>query len=176
MKQTQLEALIAPVLAQFSMELDGLDIVSAGKRSIVRVTVDGDGPQGRGLLLDDIAEATRAISDALDESRADGSQPYTLEVSSRGVSKPLVEPKHWRRNTGRLVAVTQSGGTKTTGRILSSDDAGAHLELTDDKGRTSETDVAFADVTKAVVQVELNRKPDPDLDDVAEDSATDDEE
>ena len=61
----------------------------AGKRRLLRVVVDGDGPDGRGPLLDDIAEASKALSAALDTSDAVGTAAYTLEVSSRGVSRPL---------------------------------------------------------------------------------------
>jgi ribosome maturation factor RimP len=38
-----------------------------------------------------------------------GELPYTLEVSSPGVDRPLTQPRHWRRATGRLVVVPLSG-------------------------------------------------------------------
>ena len=62
--------------------------------------MDGDGPEGVGPLLDYIAEAAKALSAALDSSDAVGNAAYTLEVSSRGVSRPLLRPEHWRRNVG----------------------------------------------------------------------------
>ena len=34
-----------------------------------------------------------------------GRTPYVLEVTSPGVDRPLTEPRHWRRNIGRLVTV-----------------------------------------------------------------------
>ena len=81
-------------------------MLPAGKRRVVRIFLDGDGPQGRGPSLDEIADATRAISRELDDAPAMGSRPWTLEVSSRGVSRPLTEAKHYRRNTGRLISAT----------------------------------------------------------------------
>ena len=81
MRESQIVGLLEPVLAQHGLDLDAVEVLPAGKRRLLRVVVDGDGPEGTGPLLDDIAEATRAISVALDESPAVGSAPYTLEVS-----------------------------------------------------------------------------------------------
>ena len=86
MNTTDLEALVAPVVAAHRLEVDRLEVMTAGKRSVVRVFLDGDGPEGRGPSLDEIADATRAISKVLDGAPAMGSQPWTLEVSSRGAS------------------------------------------------------------------------------------------
>ncbi len=41
------------------------------------------------MTLDDIAEATRQVSQAIDDADAMGEAPYTLEVTSRGVDRPL---------------------------------------------------------------------------------------
>lgn len=84
MKDSQLVTLLTPVVEQFGLELEDVTVTPAGKRRLLRVTVDGDGPRGRGPSLDDIAEATKAISVALDDSAVVGNSPYTLEVSSRG--------------------------------------------------------------------------------------------
>ncbi len=160
MNVAALRALLEPVLADRGLELDDLVVVGAGSRSVLRITVDGDGPKGRGPLLDEVAEATRAVSDTLDESDLTGPQPYVLEVSSRGVGAPLVRAAHWRRNTGRLVAVTRTDGSKVTGRITATTETDATLTVEGEP-----LTVAFADVRKAVVQVELNRAPDLEFDD-----------
>jgi ribosome maturation factor RimP len=152
MKESQIAGVLTPVLAQFGLELEAVEIVPAGKRRLLRVVVDGDGPQGTGPLLDDIAEASMAASTALDTADLTGAAPYTLEVSSRGVSRPLELPRHWRRNTGRLVAVHLSEGDAITGRIVSSSEDGVRLDV---DGETRE--VRFADVDRALVQVELNK-------------------
>ena len=60
------------------------------------------------------------MSAALDSSDAVGNTAYTLEVTSRGISRPLERPAHWRRNRGRLVAVTTADGNTVTGRIVCS--------------------------------------------------------
>lgn len=157
MKQSALVDVVGPIVAAHGLELDKLTVVRAGARSVLRVTLDGDGPQGHGPDLDQIAEATRAISAALDDSDATGQAPYTLEVSSRGVSAPLVRPEHWRRNAGRLVHVSLTEDEDVTGRITSSDEEGAELDVDGETRR-----VAFPQVRKAVVQIEMNRKDQED--------------
>ena len=101
MQEQQLVVLVEPILEETGLELDGLEVIPIGKRRLLRITVDGDGPYGRGPLLDDISTASARISAALDASNAVGNTPYTLEVTSRGVGKPLTEAKHYRRNRGR---------------------------------------------------------------------------
>ena len=51
-----------------------------------------------------------------------GEQPYTLEVTSPGTDRPLTQPRHWRRNQGRLVKATLADRRTVTGRITDSDD------------------------------------------------------
>ena len=152
MKESQVAGVLTPVLAQFDLELEAVEIIPAGKRRLVRVVVDGDGPHGTGPLLDEIAEASKAASAALDQADVTGIVSYTLEVTSRGVSRPLELPRHWRRNTGRLVAVRLSEGDTITGRIVSNSENGVRLDV---DGETRE--IRFVDIDRALVQVELNR-------------------
>ncbi|MFC7621245.1 ribosome maturation factor RimP [Microlunatus sp. GCM10028923] len=152
MKDVHIEQLLTPVLAEHGLELEAVEIVPAGKRRLLRLVVDGDGPEGTGPLLDDIAEATKAVSATLDADDAAGAAPYTLEVTSRGVSRPLTLPRHWRRNAGRLVRVNNADGTEITGRITEVEDDQVLLAT-----ESEQISVRFADIGKALVQVELNR-------------------
>ncbi|MDR1511867.1 MAG: ribosome maturation factor RimP, partial [Propionibacteriaceae bacterium] len=68
MQANALRTVVEPVLGVHGLELEALTVQKAGSRDIVRVTVDGDGPSGRGPDLDDIARASRAVSQALDEA------------------------------------------------------------------------------------------------------------
>ncbi len=148
----ELRARLTPVIATAGYDLEDIVVAPAGKRRLVRITVDKDG----GVTLDECAEVSRDVSAALDA--ADdvlGHQPYTLEVSSPGVSRPLTEPRHWRRSVGRLVKVVLSDGSSVTGRVVSSSEISVGLDIDG-----SPREVALADVAKAVVQVELNRRPD----------------
>src|SRR3954465_13368695 len=94
------EELSRPIDA-LGLDLEAVDLTSAGKRRVLRVAIDKDG----GVTMDDIAAATREVSRLVDETGVMGEQAYTLEVSSPGVDRPLTLPRHWRRNAGRLVKV-----------------------------------------------------------------------
>lgn len=148
--------LVAPAIAACGLEVDRVEVVPAGKRRVVRIYLDGEGPRGRGPSLDEIAEATREISRVLDDAPAMGHGSWTLEVSSRGVSRPLTELKHFRRNTGRLVTLTGDEG-EITGRITATGDDTITLDVAG-AART----MPLAAIGRAVVQVELNRSIDDD--------------
>jgi ribosome maturation factor RimP len=145
----RITAAVADPLGALGLDLEAVELTPAGKRRLLRLAVDRDG----GVTLDDIAEATREVSRAIDDADAMGEAPYTLEVTSRGVDRPLTMPRHWRRNHDRLVKVTTSDGETVTGRIGESDDEGVTIDV-DGRGRT----FAYGEVAKALVQVELNRK------------------
>jgi ribosome maturation factor RimP len=146
----QLRSLLAPVVSECGLDLDHVEVSAAGRRRLVRVLIDSDD----GVTLDDVAVATRAISQAMDDHQAMGEASYTLEVSSRGIDRPLMLPRHWRRNAGRLVKVIRLDGGTTTGRILRSDLATATIDVDGD-----EQSIDFANVKKAQIQVEFTKPP-----------------
>jgi len=144
----RIESEIEGPLTTLDLDVEAVEITPAGKRRILRIAVDKDG----GVTLDDVADATRRISSILDESDAMGEQPYTLEVTSRGVDRPLTLPRHWRRNVDRLVKVTTRDGDTLEGRIATSDDGAACIDVA---GTIRE--IAYADIVRALVQIEFNR-------------------
>ena len=148
-QRDQIEQELAAPLRALGLDVEAVELTPAGKRRVLRIAVDGDD----GVTLDDVATATKRVSEVLDTSDVLGEQPYTLEVTSRGVDRPLTLPRHWRRNVDRLVKVTTTDGDTVTGRIVGSDDTAATLDV---DGTRSE--VAYAEVAKALVQVEFNRK------------------
>ena len=126
---TRMAALVAPVVEAAGYDLEELAVTPAGRRSIVRVVVDRDD----GVTLDDVAGVSRAVSAALDDLDGEfGSAPYGREVTSPGVDRPLTEPRHWRRNTGRLVTVAvgpAGAAEQVTGRVLEVDGDGVTLAV-----------------------------------------------
>ncbi|QIK66941.1 ribosome maturation factor RimP [Nocardioides sp. HDW12B] len=146
------EGLTGPLL-ELGLDLEAVDVTPAGRRRVVRVAIDRDG----GVTLDDVAEATKLVSQHLDEggplSSVLGEQPYTLEVTSPGVDRPLTLPRHWRRNKGRLVKVTDRDGATVTGRVVGHDDAAAHLDVDGER-----RDLPYDAIADARVQIEFNRK------------------
>jgi ribosome maturation factor RimP len=158
----RLAGVLTEPLSAAGLDLEAVELTVAGRRRVLRVAVDQDG----GVTLDDIAEATREVSRVLDCSDVMGSQPYTLEVTSPGIDRPLVLSRHWRRNRGRLVKATLTDGRVVTGRIVDSDDTLAVLAVTSEAAQpgqkrqpsVEQQEVFFADVAKAKVQIEFNRK------------------
>jgi ribosome maturation factor RimP len=151
----KLRAQLEPVVAQLGYDLEEVVARRAGARRLLRVVVDGDG----GISLDDIAEVSQAVSAALDEGGLMGETPYDLEVTSPGVSRPLTEPRHWRRAAGRLVTAELTAGGELTGRVLEADEEGVELELPGKKpGAPGERRrLGYPELGKGRVQVEFNR-------------------
>jgi ribosome maturation factor RimP len=87
-----------------------------------------------------------------------GDFPYTLEVSSPGVDRPLTDRRHWRRAVGRLVrvAVTDPAGS-VTGRIISADDDAVILDLEDDP--KTRRRFRYAVLGPGAIQVEFGHPP-----------------
>jgi ribosome maturation factor RimP len=106
-----LEAVVRSVVETAGLELVEVALHRGKGRGVLRVTVDREG----GVDLDTIAETSERISRRLDlEGFAPG--PYTLEVSSPGIERPLREPRDFWRRVGERVKVKASRpeqGTRT---------------------------------------------------------------
>jgi ribosome maturation factor RimP len=161
-----LERVLEPVVRAAGMDLETVRVSPAGRRRLLRLVVDADG----GVGLDEIAEVSREVSERLDASGAMGDIPYTLEVSSPGVDRPLTEPRHWRRARGRLVSVplTVADGSAPSsrtaaarpvptlqGRVLVAGDTGVTLEVDGDR-----REFRYAELGPGQVQVEFGRMAD----------------
>jgi len=139
---------IEPVLAAMEIDLEAVKLSSAGRRTVLRIVVDADG----GLSLDDIADVSREVSAKLDAKDVMGEEPYTLEVTSPGVDRPLTQPRHWRRAAGRLVIVPLTSTEEIKGRIIHADQDRVTLEI--DGTRRS---FGFGELGPGRVQVEFGR-------------------
>lgn len=146
--RSRLAEVLTEPLAATGLDVEAIELTPAGKRRLLRVAVDKDG----GVTLDDIAEATKEVSRILDDSDVMGEQPYTLEVTSRGVDRPLTLPRHWRRNADRLVKVVLVEGGEVEGRIGTSTEQAVTLAVDG-----ADREVPYADIAKARVQIEFNR-------------------
>ena len=143
-------AVVEPVVQAQGYDLEALSVMAAGRRRLVKIVIDSD----LGVDLDDVARISSEVSRALDDADAMGETPYVLEVTSPGVDRPLTLERHWRRAASRLVKVTLTDGESITGRVASTNETSATLVNDDD---AVSVDIAFADVEKAVVQIEFNR-------------------
>lgn len=167
-----IRSLLEPLVADLGLDLEELDIQASGRRRRVSVVVDRDG----GIDLDGIAEASKAVSEALDSSDVMGEEPYTLEVTSPGVDRPLTLPRHWRRNVGRRVRAYGPGGVIAEGRLREVGDDGVILDV-DQKGKPEslERRIPWPDLVRGEVQVEFTRRgPQTEMDEsTPEDDAVD---
>ena len=153
---------LEPVVRAAGMDLESVRVSPAGRRRLLKLVVDADG----GVGLDEIAEVSREVSVRLDASGAMGEVPYTLEVSSPGVDRPLTEPRHWRRAVGRLVSapLAVAGGDDPGragaprrpptigGRILAAGDTSVTLDVEGDH-----VEFDYAELGPGQVQVEFGR-------------------
>jgi ribosome maturation factor RimP len=138
----------APVVHALNMDLESVKVTSAGRRRLLRIVVDSD----HGLSLDDAAQASRELSAKLDASDVMGDLPYTLEVSSPGVDRPLTQPRHWQRALGRLVRVPLPGSGSVQGRIVAADADQVVLDVDDTHRR-----FGYADLGAGKIQIEFDR-------------------
>jgi ribosome maturation factor RimP len=142
---------IRPVVAKAGMDLESVRVTAAGRRRLLRVVVDSD----RGVSLDDAAAVSRALSAALDAKAVMGDFPYTLEVSSPGVDRPLTDPRHWRRAAGRLVRVPVADSGVISGRVVSADAEGVTLDV--DGNPETRRRFRYPALGSGAVQVEFGR-------------------
>jgi ribosome maturation factor RimP len=152
-----LERLAEPIACAAGMEVESVDITRAGRRRLLRVVVDADG----GVGLDEMAVVSQELSSKLDSSGIMGEAPYTLEVTSPGVDRPLTQPRHWRRAVGRLVSVpvtrhasngSPAPASTVRGRVAAAGEDGVVLDV-----EGSRREFGFADLGPGKVQVEFRR-------------------
>jgi ribosome maturation factor RimP len=157
-----LARVLEPVVRAAGMDLESVRVSPAGRRRLLKLVIDADG----GAALDQIAEVSREVSLRLDASGVMGEVPYTLEVSSPGVDRPLTEPRHWRRAQGRLVsaplaAPDEAGSGRTGasrrpptihGRILLAGDTSVTLDIEGDR-----VELDYDELGPGRVQVEFGR-------------------
>lgn len=156
------DAVIAVVEGEFKLVLENLTAKGAGANRTLEIVVDYPEDRTDALSLDTIAEVSQAISTALDAAD-DGETPYMLEVSSRGVTSPLTEPRHWKRSITRLIDITETGGEEYLARLDAVNDEGPVIRRKKDtkKGqpesyRDPQT-LPWDTISTAKVEIEFNR-------------------
>ncbi|MEI8357750.1 MAG: ribosome maturation factor RimP [Deltaproteobacteria bacterium] len=136
--------LVEPVAQERGMELVDVEFHPAGRRSVLRLTMDREG----GIGLDELAEASREVGDLLD---AHDAVPgiYTLECSSPGINRPLRKAADFARFIGKPVRVKThapiDGVRVFVGRLAAADPETIEVEDAS-RGRVV---VPIADVERA---------------------------
>ena len=75
--------------------------------NVIRIYIDGD----KGVTISDCAELSRYIESKLNRE----SEDFELEVSSAGLTQPLVLLRQYQKNIGQSVKVTFKDGKVVTG-------------------------------------------------------------
>ena len=151
----QISELVTPAVSDLGFYLEDVHVATPGSHRIVTCIVDGDAS----LNLDQVTSVSRVISELLDEAAFMGETPFTLEVTSPGVDRPLTQPRHFAKNVSRLLKIIKLDGSEVTGRILSNTDKDVTLTVAVKKETIEET-VSLANIKRAVVEIEFNRKDD----------------
>jgi len=147
----QISELVTPAVAAAGFYLEDVELLNAGKSRVITCIVDGDIT----LNLDQVTVITKAISALLDEAAFLDETPFTLEVTSPGVDRPITLPRHWRKNHDRLIKIVLTNGEVFEGRILTSDETTVTIA-----GKKAESIISFAEIKRATVEIEFNRKAD----------------
>lgn len=141
-KKEDISAAITPALEALGFYLEDVTITSAGRRSMLTVIVDGD----THLSLDQVTSATKAIGEIVESIQSLGETPFTLEVTSPGLDRPLTKVRHWQKNINRLVKVVLHDGSEIKGRIN---------EVNETNSLVGEIKVNYSDIKRATLEVEF---------------------
>lgn len=99
-KEQQLHDLIAPAVTALGYEMWGLEYLTHGGQTVLRVFIDSE----NGINVDDCAAVSRQVSAVLDvEDPISGE--YNLEVSSPGMDRPLFTLDQFQRYSGEQVKI-----------------------------------------------------------------------
>lgn len=143
--------LIEPVVEGLGYELLGIEYISQGRHSVLRLYIDSE----QGIGLSDCELVSRQVSGVMDvEDPLQGQ--YVLEVSSPGLDRPLFKPAHYARHVGQLVRVRlrrpQGNTRRFHGVLVEADDKGILLH---DAETGQDHRLAFVDIDKANLEPEF---------------------
>jgi ribosome maturation factor RimP len=101
--EQKLTELLRPAVEETGKSLLGIEYISAGNNSILRLFIDHE----NGIDVDDCAEVSRQVGALLDVEDPISSE-YNLEVSSPGVDRPLFDIAHFQAVIGEIVNIKLS--------------------------------------------------------------------
>jgi ribosome maturation factor RimP len=132
-----------------AVEVEGVELLGRGRRTLLRVTIDREG----GVTLDDCEAFSKDFGALLDVEDPLGG-PYTLEVSSPGLDRPLRKVEDFRKQAGKLARVITrqkvEGQNFFVGRIAAVEADGVRLAVGDE-----EVKISFDNISRARLEVEI---------------------
>lgn len=128
----QLRSLIEPVVTGLDCELWGLEYISQGKYSVLKIYIESDS----GIDVDDCAKISRQVSSLLDvEDILKGE--YTLEVSSPGMDRRLFTSEQYEAFKGAKIKLSlraaYEGKKKYTGLLCGIENGDVVLRIGDEE-------------------------------------------
>ena len=144
-KTQQLEDLLEPVVTSMGYEFVGLEYISQGRHSILRIYIDSD----TGISVDDCADVSHQLSAVLDVEDPISNE-YSLEVSSPGLDRPLFKIAHYEQFIGydvkfRTVRPQLDNGQRKFKGTIDSVDGDNIIFIVEDNTLS----VPFTDIDKA---------------------------
>lgn len=150
-------AMVAPILADLSLELYDIEFSSG----TLRVTIDTPAGGPAGVDIDQISLVTRLLGRELDHNENAVPGRFTLEVTSPGLERNLRTPHHFARETGKQVSIRlvseHEGRRRVSGLLVASDDSTASVRL--DSGETVQVPLSLVEKAKTVFVWESQPKP-----------------
>lgn len=143
---------ITPAVESNGLILEEVLITSPGNRRHITCVVDSRGS----INLDEVTVASKEIAAILDVASFLGETPFTLEVTSPGVDRPLTQPQHWLKNIDRLVRSVMVNGEVITGRVDAVHDESVCVIVSGKIAKKIE--LPFVEIKRAQVEIEFNRK------------------
>lgn len=140
---------VSPLVSANDLYLEEVKVSVNNRETLVQVIVDLQEDELGSVALDRIAIVSKAISKALDETTL-FTKPFTLEVSSPGLSRPLVELRHFKRAVGKNIRLELNDGSVLLGHL---DKVEAQELVFDDPS----TVLALSDVKKGIIEIDFSR-------------------
>ena len=97
----EVEKFITPIAEKFGLEIVEVEFAKKYNGDNLTVFIDKAG----GVTIEDCEALHNAIDEPLDELDPTNGKPYTLNVSSPGVDRPIVTDKDYSRNIGNQLEI-----------------------------------------------------------------------
>jgi ribosome maturation factor RimP len=90
-----------------------ITVEQGAKNRRFSVIIDGD----KGVSIDYCSQLSRYISRRIDEELGDSIEPFTFEVASPGVDRPLMIERQYPKHVGRSIRFIDAQGTEVKGKL-----------------------------------------------------------
>jgi ribosome maturation factor RimP len=145
----QIERLLIPILRDESIELVEVEFRPSGKKWLLRIFIDKEG----GVTIDDCVKVNRELGRALDVDDLI-EHPYTLEVSSPGLTRPLKRAEDFHRYRGRSCKIVTREAIDNTNQF-SGEIIGLVGDAVEIKGKLGIFTIPICAIRKAHLDYEM---------------------